>query len=95
MPAGVLAADDDDVISSSSSSNCNIWIFAGAPFGLRRMTSFNQLSVIRQGGNICLRAAAANDVAIILAEDKDLEILMKKSGRVYLGGIVVIGKEGV
>jgi hypothetical protein len=72
------------------------FFFCGrAFFGLRRMTSFNQLSVIRQGGNIYLRAAAANDVAIILAEDEDLEILMKKSGRVYLGGIVVIGKEGV
>jgi hypothetical protein len=45
-------------------------------FGLRRITSFNQSSVISGGGNIYLRANAANDVAIIL--DENLEILMKK-----------------
>jgi hypothetical protein len=66
MPGGVLAADDDDVIISSSNSN-NIWILRARLFWLRRMTSFNQLSVIRQGGNICLRptAAANDDVAIL------------------------------
>jgi hypothetical protein len=75
MPGGVLAADDDDVISSSS-SNCNIWILRACLFWLRRMTSFNQLSVISQGGNICLRAAAAanDDVAI-------LEVKNWKKGR--------------
>jgi hypothetical protein len=49
--------------------------FAGVPFGLRRMTSFNQLSAIRQGGNICLRAAAVaanDDVAIEVKNWKHL-----------------------
>jgi hypothetical protein len=76
MPGGVLAADDDDVIISSNSNN--IWILRACLFWLRRMTSFNQLSVIRQGGNICLRpvAVAANDDVAIL-EVKNWKHLFK------------------